>query len=82
MSKSDASIPQPENRGVDRVFRSKKELMLANMLGGIAWGLGSVLGATIVVASLIYLLDVLGGIPVIGQYIHELQQSITSGSGQ
>ena len=39
---------------------SKKNVLLVNFLGGIAWGLGSVIGATIIVALLVWLLNTLG----------------------
>lgn len=39
---------------------SKKNVLLVNFLGGIAWGLGSVLGATVIVAVLVYVLNMLG----------------------
>ena len=39
---------------------SKKNVLLVNFLGGIAWGLGSVIGATIIVALLVWVLNILG----------------------
>lgn len=38
----------------------KREVLIANFLGGIAWGLGSVIGATIFVALLVWVLNLLG----------------------
>lgn len=38
----------------------KRDVLLANFIGGIAWGLGSVLGATVIVAILVYALNLLG----------------------
>ena len=52
--------------------------MAANFLGGIAWGFGSVLGATIVVAVVIILLKSLGGLPIIGSFINEITHSIST----
>lgn len=43
------------NQGV-----KKKDVFLANLIGGIAWGLGSVIGATIIVAILVWILTALG----------------------
>lgn len=34
----------------------KKEIMLGNFLGGLAWGFGTVIGATVVVAILLGIL--------------------------
>lgn len=38
----------------------KREVLLANFLGGVAWGLGSVIGATIIVALLVWVLNIVG----------------------
>ncbi len=38
----------------------KRDVLVANFLGGIAWGLGSVIGATIIVAIIVYILNLLG----------------------
>jgi hypothetical protein len=38
----------------------KKDILIHNFLGGIAWGLGTVIGATFIFAILIYLLKLLG----------------------
>ncbi len=39
---------------------SKKQIIIGNFLGGLAWGLGSVVGATIIVAIIILILKWLG----------------------
>lgn len=38
----------------------KKDILFANFIGGVAWGLGSVIGATIFVAILVWILNLLG----------------------
>ena len=48
---------------------SKKNVLLVNFLGGIAWGLGSVIGATIIVAILVWLLNTLGLFNFVKDYI-------------
>lgn len=37
-----------------------KDVLVANFIGGLAWGLGSVIGATIIVALLVWILNTLG----------------------
>lgn len=53
----------------EKVYRSKKEMMWSNFLGGIAWGLGITIGLSIVFAILDYLLHQISVIPVIGNFI-------------
>jgi hypothetical protein len=48
---------------------SKKNVLLVNFLGGIAWGLGSVIGATIIVAILVWLLNSLGLFTYVKDYL-------------
>ena len=56
--------------------------MVANLLGGLAWGAGSVLGAALFVAFALAVLNFLGGLPVIGSYITDIAESISSGVGR
>ncbi|MEK7616590.1 MAG: DUF5665 domain-containing protein [Patescibacteria group bacterium] len=39
---------------------SKKKVMYLNFLGGLAWGFGTVVGATVVVAIIGYFLSLFG----------------------
>lgn len=43
------------NQGV-----KKRDVLLANFLGGMAWGLGSVIGATLFVALIVWILTMVG----------------------
>ncbi len=57
---------------------NKKEIFLNNFLGGLAWGLGSVVGATIVVALLISLLKFVNFIPILGNFSADIIKVIDS----
>jgi len=46
----------------------KREILLANFLGGIAWGLGSVIGASIIVAIFVWVLNLLGLFDLVKDY--------------
>ncbi|MFH0937552.1 MAG: DUF5665 domain-containing protein [Candidatus Daviesbacteria bacterium] len=46
----------------------KKEILLGNFLGGLAWGVGSVVGASIIVGILGYVLKALGVFTSIGNF--------------
>lgn len=54
------------NQGV-----KKREVLMANFIGGIAWGLGSVIGATIIVALLVWVLNILGLFAFVKDYFPE-----------
>lgn len=44
----------------------KRTIMINNFLGGIAWGIGTVIGASVVVGSAGYLLNRLGILSIFG----------------
>ncbi|HSX02416.1 MAG TPA: DUF5665 domain-containing protein [Candidatus Saccharimonadia bacterium] len=55
---------------------STRAQIWGSFVRGIFMGLGSVIGATLVVAVLIALLHVLGGLPVVGHYLQGAGQTI------
>lgn len=65
------------------VEKSKKDIMLNNFLGGIAWGVGIMLGATVVIGLIALVLQQMSWVPIIGdtflaisQYIQQNSQNI------
>lgn len=53
------AVPATKKLTANSIVR-KRDVLVANFLGGIAWGLGSVIGATIIVAILVWILTSLG----------------------
>ncbi|MBI4038222.1 hypothetical protein HY387_01020 [Candidatus Daviesbacteria bacterium] len=51
---------------------SKKQIMLANFLGGFSWGVGSVIGASVVVAIIGTILTKMGVFSAIGGFFEQL----------
>lgn len=49
-----------------------RDIFLRNMVGGIAWGLGSVLGTTVVIAVIAGVLRRIDFVPLIGTFIKQL----------
>lgn len=58
-----------------KVF-SKRSVIMRSFVGGIAWGVGSVIGATLIVALFLTFLHSIGWIPVIGDVANTISQSI------
>lgn len=58
----------------------KRKIVVNNFLGGLAWGVGSVLGATIAVAILVSVLRFANVIPglsdITNQFTHSVDQKI------
>ena len=53
----------------------KRDIMIANFLGGLAWGLGTVIGATIVTAVVISLLNYFNFIPGFDQITNQFPKN-------
>lgn len=51
---------------------SKRDIIVGNFLGGMAWGLGTVFGATVVVASIGAVLKSIGVFDQIGWFFNQL----------
>jgi hypothetical protein len=50
-------------------YNSIPRLLWFHLLKGVAFGLGSVLGATVVLSTLVYLLSQMEFIPIIGEWV-------------
>lgn len=66
--------PQIERHLKANMNMSKKNIMFANFLGGLAWGLGTVIGATIVTAVVISLLNYFNFIPGLDQITNQFSK--------
>ncbi|MBI2020719.1 hypothetical protein HYS94_04905 [Candidatus Daviesbacteria bacterium] len=51
---------QIENHLSANMNMRKRNIMMANFLGGLAWGFGTVVGASVVVAIIGYILGLFG----------------------
>ncbi|OGE33638.1 hypothetical protein A3C59_00145 [Candidatus Daviesbacteria bacterium RIFCSPHIGHO2_02_FULL_36_13] len=58
----------------------KRDVMTRNFLGGLAWGLGSVIGATVIVAILVGLLSAIDFIPFVGNFIEDIVEVVNKNS--
>lgn len=66
------TTPQIERHLTANMNISKKDIIIGNFLGGLFWGIGSVVGAIIVVAILGYILQALGVFESIGNFLDQL----------
>ena len=67
--------PQIEKHLTANMNMRKRDIMMANFLGGLAWGLGTVIGATIVAAVVISLLNYFNFIPGLDQITNQLPKN-------
>ena len=58
------------------VHRSRKKMLLDNFAGGIAWGFGTVIGGTLVILLIGYLLSKVELIPIIGDWVRAITEEV------
>jgi len=63
-----------------RMHNSLTRLIWFNFMRGLAFGLGSVIGATVLVSVLVFLLREINFIPIIGEWATEILSVITDQS--
>ncbi len=52
--------------------RNRKQIFLNNFIGGIAWGLGATIGASILLAILGIVAGKINTVPLIGSFVSEV----------
>lgn len=57
-------------------LRSRRRIFFDNLLGGIAWGVGSVIGATIIIGLLSLIFVRMNKIPLIGDLVGKFASEI------
>ncbi len=62
------TTPQIKNHLTANAFMKRKDIIINNFLGGVSWGVGTVIGATLVAAIIIGILRSVGVFSVIPQY--------------
>jgi hypothetical protein len=68
----------PENRGYTNVTLPLRRVMLNNFLGGISWGIGTFIGAGLVVGVVLWALNQTGLLPQLGATFEEFKRTVES----
>lgn len=69
-------------KAVSTIFESgainKKELYKSSFLRGLVSGVGGVIGATVVIAVLLWLLSLFTHVPLIGRFVDRIENTINT----
>lgn len=69
-----------EDENLDRLtakgLLDNKTIIVKNFLGGIAWGVGSLVGATVVVTLIVAILKSINFVPLIGNFVTQILQYV------
>jgi hypothetical protein len=63
-------------------YIDKKKLYLNNFIRGMAFSAGGIIGATLVIGLLLWILSLFGHIPLIGPILENTRTTIKQGAGQ
>ncbi len=76
MERIERALEHVNSHKLMEIYNSIPKLLFYQFLKGIVFGLGSVLGATIVVSILVYLLSQIEFIPIIGEWVKHISEEI------
>jgi hypothetical protein len=62
----------------DSVHPDRKRFYLMSFLAGILRGVGTIIGATVVIALILWILNLAGHVPFIGQFTDNIRHTIQS----
>jgi hypothetical protein len=66
----------------ERISLSKKEIMINNLLGGIAWGVGATIGLAVILALISLIMQYIDLVPVIGPFVTEVYEYVVENSSR
>jgi hypothetical protein len=76
IKKLSEAIKSLNNNNIFKIYNSTKKILLISFLKGLASGLGWIIGATILVSLLTYMLSQIEFIPILGDIVSELIEEI------
>ncbi len=62
--------------------KSRKQIFMDNFIGGLAWGVGSIIGATIIVGVLGLIITGTKEVPLLGDFVKIITQEIQNGKDE
>ena len=76
IKKLSEAIKSLNNNNILKIYNSTKKILFISFLKGLASGLGWIIGATILVSLLTYILSQIEFIPILGDIVSQLIQEI------
>ena len=76
IKKLSEAIKSLNNNNIFKIYNSIKKILFLSFLKGLASGLGWIIGATILVSLLTYILSQIEFIPILGDIVSQLIQEI------
>lgn len=58
-------------------YRSRREIMVNNFIGGLSWSIGAFIGITLLSVAVGLIISKINLVPVIGQWLSQILQEAT-----
>ena len=78
INKLSVAITSLNNNNIFKIYNSTKKILFISFLKGLVSGLGWIIGATILVSLLTYILSQIEFIPILGDIVSQLIEEIES----
>ncbi len=72
-------VAEGSEKGIE-IKANLGKMIMNSFFSGLAWGLGTVIGATVIVALLVFIASKLNTAPIVGDYISEIIKQIQNAS--
>ncbi len=77
MSNPNSEVESQLNRQLTaNVHLKKRRVIWLNFVGGMAWGVGSVIGATVVIGLLVWIFSFFNFVPFLGDFLSGITDQI------
>ena len=76
IKKLSEALKSLNNNNIFKIYNSTKKILFISFLKGLASGLGWIIGATILVSLLTYILSQIEFIPILGDIVSQLIEEI------
>lgn len=62
----------------EQIKKSRKDIIINNFLGGIAWGLGTTIGVAIILTIFSFLAQEINLIPFVGNFVTQITKYVAT----
>lgn len=62
------------------IYAHRLRIYVVNFIRGVSFSVGGIIGATLVIALILWLLSLFSNVPVIGNFFHQTQETIQQGT--
>ncbi len=66
----------------EKIYLSRKQIFINNLIGGIGWAIGSTIGISVIVALLTFMFSHINLVPVIGNWVADISKVVQEKNGQ